>query len=663
MDEEFEEKIRLAKKNRQRRLYLPLAWGTASLIFSSIIAGFWMATELRIIFEGPEIEFEIKKRSGSGFFIGSSRFFSLSDKALLEVKASNYKVQPVLLSAESRAKYIDVPLKLLKKKVEITSTPKPLRPTWKINGDYYSSDMTAQIELKPGNYTLELQAANIQNYDAQITVPFSTSAVHRIAITPQTIMGHYNILTQPAGAQVMMNGKRIGVSPITGTVPAGDAIIKVEMNGFETVLDNLLAEELVEGVSRNYVLKAGQRKVSLNLKPSGGQLYLNGTKISARSEIAIVSKGESRITYMKEGYASRSVLLNSFSDSLNITLKPTYSNLVVTSNPPALVKIDGVDYGNTPLEVEIKTGQHKIELQKSGYKSLIKSVKLVQGATTKVSETLLLLSDFYRSTSRAALTNSIGIELIRLQPKAFTMGAPRSQVGQRANEIQRRVAFDRSLYMSKYEVTEAQYSKYLGKSSKSKKPVTQVSWEQAALFCNWLSRQEGLPPFYVVRSSRVVGYVAESRGYRMPSEAEWEYVAKYHKKSKPSIFVWGDTYKVSESAGNIADRSAEGTVKKFVGDYNDGSAGIADVGSFKAEKSGFHDMSGNVSEWVHDAYILTPNSNREFRNYLGEGNSSQHVIKGSNYLSVSWQELRSSFRETASSGRKDVGFRIARYIH
>lgn len=663
MDENFEEKFRLAKKKRQKRIYISWLSGMVALALCLAGAGYFLATHIRISFEGPEAGFDIQKKSGSGIFIGSTRFLLISDEALLVVKAPGYRAKSIQLSSSFKGNNIDVFLALLKQNVEIVSTPKPVRPTWRIDGNYYSSEVVPKLKLKPGDYTVNLLAANLRDFETQISVPFGVAGIHQIAISPQPMLGQYQIDTQPPGARVLVNQEPVGASPVSGTIPVADTLVSVKMAGFEPVTDKLSAEELAAGVTRNYVLREGRRRVTLRLKPAGGKLYLNGTEIQAQSQIEVAAESISKITYAKEGYASKSVDLRPSTETLSITLDPTYANLIVKSNPPSQVTIDGQDYGSTPIEVDLKTGRHTVVLQRSDYKTVSKSVILKKDIPVKVDETLMLLSDFYKSTSPRKATNSIGIELLRVQPRAFTMGAPRSEVGQRANEIQRRVTFDRPIYVSKYEITEAQYAMYLGKSSNSKRPVTSVSWQDAALFCNWLSRKEGLPTFYKVRSGKVVGYDASSRGYRLPSEAEWEYIAKFHNKQKPTVFVWGDDYKVTESAGNIADRSADGAVKKFVADYDDGSAGVADVGTYKAEASGFHDLSGNVSEWVHDAYILAPAGNQELRNYLGQGNSSQHVVKGSNYLSVSWTELRASFRETASSGRKDIGFRIARYIY
>ena len=97
--------------------------------------------------------------------------------------------------------------------------------------------------------------------------------------------------------------------------------------------------------------------------------------------------------------------------------------------------------------------------------------------------------------------------------------------------------------------------------------------------------------------------------------------------------------------------------------YSDGNKKRATVGSYQREKSGLFDMSGNVSEWVHDIYTVEPpDKDLTYADFLGPKRGSQHIVKGSNYLSSSWTEFRGSFKESSDGARSDVGFRIARFI-
>jgi len=75
-------------------------------------------------------------------------------------------------------------------------------------------------------------------------------------------------------------------------------------------------------------------------------------------------------------------------------------------------------------------------------------------------------------------------------------------------------------------------------------------------------------------------------------------------------------------------------------------------------------MSGNVSEWVTDVLSYKiPDKNTVYTDYMGPSRGRDHVIKGSNFTSASWTELRASFKESSDSALPEVGFRIARYIN
>jgi formylglycine-generating enzyme required for sulfatase activity len=88
------------------------------------------------------------------------------------------------------------------------------------------------------------------------------------------------------------------------------------------------------------------------------------------------------------------------------------------------------------------------------------------------------------------------------------------------------------------------------------------------------------------------------------------------------------------------------------------------VGSFPPEISGLFDLTGNVSEWVHDFYSLQPPDRRQVElNPLGPEFGDSHVIKGSSWKSGTRTQLRAAYREGGSSGSDEIGFRIGRYLH
>ncbi len=95
--------------------------------------------------------------------------------------------------------------------------------------------------------------------------------------------------------------------------------------------------------------------------------------------------------------------------------------------------------------------------------------------------------------------------------------------------------------------------------------------------------------------------------------------------------------------------------------YNDTYRGPAPVGSFSANEFGIYDLNGNVSEWVNDIY--TASSVREvLTDPTGSESGDYYVIRGSNYTSGRFSELRWTYRDYGKDPRPDVGFRISRYV-
>jgi formylglycine-generating enzyme required for sulfatase activity len=105
-------------------------------------------------------------------------------------------------------------------------------------------------------------------------------------------------------------------------------------------------------------------------------------------------------------------------------------------------------------------------------------------------------------------------------------------------------------------------------------------------------------------------------------------------------------------------------VDLYIPRYNDGHPRLASVGSFGPDKAGLFDISGNVSEWVHDLYSLFPPKPGQVEiDPFGPNYGDSRVVKGSNWRSGSLTELRAAFRDGVKGGRVDVGFRVVRYLY
>ena len=201
-----------------------------------------------------------------------------------------------------------------------------------------------------------------------------------------------------------------------------------------------------------------------------------------------------------------------------------------------------------------------------------------------------------------------------------------------------------SFYMCDHEVTQAEYKAVMGTNpsafSGNNKPVEQVSWFDAIEYCNALSRKEGLTPCYTKSGG---SYICNwsANGYRLPTEAEWEYAARGGNKSK------GYTYSGSNTATSVSWSK------------NNAGSGTHDVKTKTANELGIYDLSGNVSEWVWDWY----------GNYSSSSQTDPRGVSSGSYRSRrggSWSDAETCATVTYRDGNTPTktannrGFRVVR---
>ncbi|MDP4183144.1 MAG: SUMF1/EgtB/PvdO family nonheme iron enzyme [Bacillota bacterium] len=236
-----------------------------------------------------------------------------------------------------------------------------------------------------------------------------------------------------------------------------------------------------------------------------------------------------------------------------------------------------------------------------------------------------------------------------------------------------------NFYIGKYEITQKQWVEVMGSNPSVYKgddlPVESVSWYDCVEYCNNRSIKEGLKPYYNIDKTKkdpnnkndkddinwTVMINTGANGYRLPTEAEWEYAAGGGQLSKSYTYSGSDDLdKAAWYWKNSGDKQLSGDWNWTVIENNKNK--IKSVGAKKANELGLYDMSGNVREWCWDWYKegdLTNNMSFRMGDYRGPDSGSARVWKGGGWLGADYC-CESSFRGNFEANGKgsDQGFRV-----
>jgi formylglycine-generating enzyme required for sulfatase activity len=386
-----------------------------------------------------------------------------------------------------------------------------------------------------------------------------------------------------------------------------------------------------------------------------------------------------RLAVFKAGYKRYSGSLEMAageSTRRSIKLKAQLGEVKFTISPAnATLKIAGKIRGKGSTTLSLPAVSHSIEVSLEGYATVRQRVTPRQGLQQVVNISLQTAREAQLSRIKPEITSSLGQTLLLFSPAEsgqgnFTMGASRREPGRRANEVLHPVSLTRMFYIQTTEVSNAQFRLFQSSHNSGQiegnslnrehQPVVQISWQQAAQFCNWLSEREGLPLFYRQSKGIVTGYNRSATGYRLPTEAEWAWVARVDGDALKK-FPWGDAFPPSSAVENYADNTSAYVTGRVLNGYTDGHVVTATVASFPQSGKGLYDIGGNVAEWIHDVYTIPAANGNVAADPSGGQNGDNYVIRGAGWTHSKISELRLSYRDYGQAGRDDVGFRIARY--
>jgi len=532
-------------------------------------------------------------------------------------------------------------------------------------------------EIKPGEHELEFRLA--RHFTETIKVDVQGARVRQAvsaALSPN--WAPLSVATNPPGAEVLVDGELRGVSPLDVELVQGDYELELRLRGYNAWRDDIEIVASEPLVLPQVVLEQADGRVRLVSSPPEAAVSVNG-QFAGRTplDLRLRPGREHEIVVTKPGYETVSTELSVAADSgrtVSLELAAQYGQVNITTDPPgAEIWIDEELTGSAPAQLSLTALPHSIEVRLPGYASASADLTPRPGMEHTLPFELDKLDDLTGEGYPRAIHTSLDQELRIVPAGSFTMGTSRREAGRRSNEFLRPVELTEAFYLGATEVTNAQFRAYkadhdsgvfAGQSlNDDDQPVVNVSWDEIAQFLNWLSIRDSLQPVYAEGSNGWAATRPLRGGYRLPTEAEWAWAARFAGRAEPLTYPWGDEIPPPDRSGNYADIAASKILATSLRTYNDDFAVSAPVASFAANELGIFDLGGNVTEWVQDFYTLQyVDSDEVVVDPLGPESGEFHIVRGSSWQSATVTDLRVAYRNFSSGGRDDLGFRIARNL-
>ena len=456
----------------------------------------------------------------------------------------------------------------------------------------------------------------------------------------------------PVVVSIWIDGKEAGTSEsqVTGVTPGRREVV-LKATGFLDVSQtvNFVAGKASEIAGAELPIATATLEVSA--ETSGSFVVLIDGREVGRSGSIIrgIAPGERQVKLRSAGYRDyvRQVSFRAGVEAsvTNVNLEPLPAQLIVNVNVmSAELLVDGVAVGESSGEREtyqVSPEAKVLDIRKAGYINQRIELALGPGASKLVEVSLkrasVPRSEVSRSSSAGLSSKLCPVGYVHLSPGEFFMGSPEDEQGRYDDEIRHSVVLTRAFCVKATEVTQDEWAKLMGSSPSffsacgERCPVEQVSWIEAVAYANTLSAAEGLQECYEDGHLTTLGCA----GYRLPTEAEWEYAAR---------------------AGTIGPAYGRlDRVAWFVGN----SEGLPhEVGQKQPNPWGIFDMLGNVWEWTGDKFGDYP---RTARDPVGAKTTNTVVIRGGSWNTRDRGTRFSNREEYSPAARSSIiGFRLVR---
>jgi hypothetical protein len=364
------------------------------------------------------------------------------------------------------------------------------------------------LEVAPGRRRIEIRSERYQPAVTDVEVE-GCDRLQEIALALTPNWSGVRLSSIPAGAAVKVDGRPLGRTPIELELAAGAHDFEISAERYK-IWQNRVEVVAGQPVALPEVrLEPADGRLAIRSRPAGASVLVDGRYVGQTPVEAEVGPGkEHEIQLSKTGYerANQKVAVAS-GEVKRLDLLLTAQEGVVHFNvqpADADIFVNGTGSGKVPVELRLPAVEHDIEIRREGFEPFRTRVLPRPGFPQELRVTLKRRDSTSAPGADGLVRAPNGYELKRVTPRAFAMGSSRREQGRRSNETLKQVRLTRAIYMGTREVTNREFREFLPTHSsgtfknldlnRDDLPVVMVSWEQAALFCNWLSVKASLPP-------------------------------------------------------------------------------------------------------------------------------------------------------------------------
>lgn len=475
----------------------------------------------------------------------------------------------------------------------------------------------------------------------------------------------------PNTATVEIDGNPMGQGSYNGRIAVGDREISFIAEGYlpqHLSVSVGVDEEIELGVVE---LRPKPASLEIASHPSDASILIDGKFVgSTPSKVTIGTNKPVEVKIRKPNFQTQTAIIEmqpGQSGARSFNLEQVTIQVDVNATPQATIWVNGENRAQTPSTVEVNVGA-VVKVTREGFAE--QSVEIGAAGPNRRTLDFELVNELQDKYNKAPelLVVAGSLELRKVPPLQVKLRIP-EEVSGGSEPSSREFELTRAFYLGTYEVRRKEFAKFATslkvESANEDLPISEISWTEAARFCNWLSGQEKLEPVYVFQPNGEVTIDSKALGFRLPTEAEWEAAAQFDVDRKTVIgpYPWGNGSAPRTGSGNYSGRESRQEMHPFLDAHLDNHAEVAPVGSYRQNANGFHDLGGNVAEWVQDFYQSKAQGlNQKLIDPLGPQSGLDRMVKGADFRTHDLSDMYINSRKVVGLKDETVGFRVAKWI-